>query len=569
MSLGAAGETTARGAARGPVAVSTEAPFRKSLIRRLPAEEAVGPNLGGRHRLSFVYRTRDLVVLGLGVMIGAGIFSIAGQEAATTAGPAVILSMLLAGVACLLSALSYAELSSTMPVAGSAYSFTYVAFGEIWAWVIGWAVILELQLAAAVVSRAWSLYATQLIDDLGAVSGESWVRVPSALSGVVGQSSGFDLFALVLLIVLALVVAVGARLSLYALWFMVLSKVIVIGFVIAGGLMFFHPANLRPFVPPSRPAPAGNDRTVLEALIGGAPHAFGLAGIFTATSAIAFAYIGFDLIATAAEETKNAPRRVPAGMIISLLIAIALYVGVAVAVVAMVPYTSLNGTTPLAAAFRAVGSNAMGVIIDVGAVIGLATVVLVVMISQTRVIFAMARDRLLPAPLAAISPRYKVPTRAALVVGGTAIALSQVDVWTFGKVSVLTLQQMIVIGTLFAFLFVSAGVIALRRSHPDLPRGFRVPAVPLTPLLAIGATGWLMLSLHLRTWAYFGIWMAFGLFVYLVYGRRHSRLRSAPVAPEPYPSPPRPHSPERRPPVPERRPPPSGRRTHSHGRHRR
>jgi APA family basic amino acid/polyamine antiporter len=233
--------------------LSTEVPYRNNLLRRLPVEETVGPRQGGRHRLSLVYRTRDLVVLGLGVMVGSGIFSIAGQEAATTAGPAVVVSFVIAGVACLLSALSYAELSSTMPVAGSAYSFTYVAFGEIWAWVVGSALMLELQLAAAVVSRAWSLYAGQLVDDVGDLAGIAWITVPSALSGVAETPTGLDLLALVLLVMLALIVAIGARLSLYTLWFMVLTKVIVVGFVIGGGLMFFRRANLRPFVPPAHP----------------------------------------------------------------------------------------------------------------------------------------------------------------------------------------------------------------------------------------------------------------------------------------------------------------------------
>jgi basic amino acid/polyamine antiporter, APA family len=506
---------------------------RNNLLRRLPVTEATGPPRGGRHRLSLVYRTRDLIVLGLGVMVGAGIFKIAGQQAATTAGPAVIVSFAIAGVACLLSALSYAELASRMPVAGSAYSFTYVAFGEIWAWVIGWALILELQLAAAVVSRAWSLYATQLINDLGAFTGVAALRMPSFLSGVAGRETGFDLFALVLIVVLTLIVAIGARLSLYTLWFMVLAKVIVIGFVIAGGLLYFDPANLRPFVPPARPAPPESGRTLLDVLLGGTPHAFGVFGIFAATSAIAFAYIGFDLIATAAEETEDAPRKIPAGMIVSLLIAITLYLGVAVAMVGMVPYRSLHPGTPLTSAFHAVGADAMGVLIDVGAVIGLTTVVLVVMVSQTRIVFAMARDGLLPSTLGVVSPRFRVPSRAAMLVGFTAIVVSQADVWTFGKVSVLTLEQIIVIGTLFAFVFVSAGVIALRRGRADTdlpadrPRGFRVPGVPLTPLLAIAATGWLMLSLDVRTWEYFGAWMAFGLLVYLAYGRRHSRLRQA------------------------------------------
>lgn len=503
-----------------------DAPFRNNLLRRLPVEETVSPNYGGRHRLSLVYGTKDLIVLGLGVMVGAGIFSIAGQQAGTTAGPAVVISFGIAGLACLLSALSYAELSSTMPVAGSAYSFTYVAFGEIWAWVIGWSLILELQLAAAVVSRAWSGYATQLVTDLGTLTGNASIRIPTALTGVVGQDKGFDLFSLILLVLLAVLVVIGARLSLYTLWFMVLAKVIVVGLVIVGGLMFFSPSNLKPFVPPSRPAAStSGGRTLLDLMMGGSPHAFGVFGIFAATSAIAFAYIGFDLIATAAEETEDAPRRVPRGMIISLLIAIALYLAVAVAMVGMVPYRSLDPNTPLASAFGAVGAKAMTVVIDIGAVIGLATVVLVVMVAQTRILFAMARDGLLPAPLAQISRRYKVPSRAALVVGGTAVALSQVDVWTFGKVNITTLGQMVVIGTLFAFLFVSAGVIALRRTRPDLPRGFRVPGAPVTPILAIAATGWLMLNLHVRTWAYFGLWMAAGLLAYLLYGRRHSRLR--------------------------------------------
>lgn len=509
----------------GPHALNLAQPPRNNLLRRLPVTEAIGPPRGGRHRLSLVYRGRDLVVLGLGVMIGAGIFSIAGQQAATTAGPAVIISFAVAGVAMLLSALSFAELSGAMPVAGSAYSFTYVAFGEIWAWLIGWAVILELQLAAAVVGRAWSLYATQFIHDLSAFSGISAVRVPPGLSGVVGRQTGFDALALVLIAVLTLIVASGARLSLYTLWYMVLAKLIVIGFVIAGGLLFFNAANLRPFVPPPRPAPAGAGGTVLDTLLGGTPHAFGIIGIFTATSAIAFAYIGFDVIATAAEETEDAPRRVPTGMIVSLLIAITLYLGVAAAMVGIAPYRSLNLATPLASAFRSVDADAMAVLVDVGAVIGLATVVLVVMVAQTRIVFAMARDGLLPSSLGVVSTRYQVPSRAAVLVGGTALVLSQADVWTFGLVSVLTLEQMIVIGTLFAFLFVSAGVIALRRDRPDLQRGFRVPGVPLTPLLAIVATGWLMLNLDVRTWEYFAGWVALGLVAYLAYGRRHSRLR--------------------------------------------
>ncbi|WP_084219210.1 APC family permease [Spirillospora albida] len=493
-----------------------------TMFRRLPVEHATGRLYGGRHRLRVVYRTRDLIVLGLGVMIGAGIFKISGEQAATTAGPAVIASFLIAGAVCLLAALSYAELSSIIPVAGSAYSFSYVAFGEVWAWVVGWALILELLLAASVVARAWSLYATQALADFG-------VPVPSRLAGIIGQEKGFDLFALGILLLLILMLATGSRMSLKSLWFMVTAKLIVIGLVIATGLKFFSPGNLTPFVPPAREAPE-DSRSVLDALLGavggGAPEVFGIWGIFAAAPAIAFAYIGFDLIATASEETDDAPRKVPRGMLASLLIAVVLYVGVAVAMVGMVSYGDRGTSTPLLAdAFELVGADSMGKIIDVGAVLGLTTVILVVLISLTRVVFSMSRDGLLPRPIAGMS-RYRVPSRATLVAGGAAVVMSQ-------TVDVLTLEQMVVIGTLFAFLFVAASVLALRRDQPDLHRPFRVPAAPLTAIVTILATGWLMLNLKVQTWGYFTIWMAAGLVVYLVYGRRRSELRALLEAPPP------------------------------------
>jgi basic amino acid/polyamine antiporter, APA family len=512
--------------------------MRNNMLRRLPIEQATGESYGGRHRLHFVYKTRDLVILGLGVMIGAGIFKISGVQAATMAGPAVILSFVIAGIVCLLAALSYAELSSMIPISGSAYSFTYVAFGEIWAWLIGWSLILELLLAASVVARAWSLFATQTLTDFG-------VSIPSSLSQVIGNEKGFDLLSLGILLLLIALLATGARLSLRTLWFMVLAKLIVIGLVIVGGLIFFDPGNLTPFTPPSQTVPNTNGNTILDAVMGGSPHAFGIWGVFAAAPAIIFAYIGFDLLATTAEETEDAPRRVPRGIVISLLISIALYVGVAVTMVGMISYKDLDPSKPpLAVAFSAVGAASMGKVIDVGAVLGLTTVILVVLISLTRVIFSMARDGLMPVRLASVS-RYRVPSWATLVAGGAAILMSQI-------LDVLTLEEMTVIGTLFAFLSVSAGVLALRRNRPDLHRPFRVPAVPLTPLLSILAIGWLMLNLKIQTWGYFAIWMGVGILLYLAYGHRHSRMRvlldaaaraaaaprvAAPPAPAPYAAP--------------------------------
>jgi basic amino acid/polyamine antiporter, APA family len=480
------------------------------VFRRLPVDEALGLRTGARHRLREVYRERDLIILGLGVMIGAGIFSIAGGQAASVAGPAVIVSFVIAGAVCLLSALSYAELSSALPVAGSAYSFTYVIFGELWAWVIGWAMVLELLLAAAVVSRAWSFIAVQTLDDFG-------ISIPAFLAPYVGQPDGFDLFSLIILVSLVAIVAVGARIGLRVLWAMVAAKVAVIGLVIVFGVVNITFSNYTPFVPASEDAPVGpRDQTVLQAITGHA-NAFGIGGVIIAAASVAFAYIGFDIIATAAEETENPRHDLPNGMLRSLLVTTGLYLGVAFVIVGMRPYTQLGSPTPLSDAFRAVNLDFMAPIIDLGGLLGLTTVILVVLIGQTRVVFSMARDNLLPATLAEVNKAYHTPTRATMVIGVLAIAISQI-------VDVLTLQELVVIGALFAFGFVSAEVIALRYTHPDLERGFRVPGAPVVPGLGILGVLWLMLNLQVTTWGYFCFWMAGGLIIYLWFGQRHSRL---------------------------------------------
>ncbi|MEU5860151.1 amino acid permease [Nonomuraea sp. NPDC047529] len=480
-----------------------------TILRRLPPSEATGLRTGARHSLSEVYRPADLVVLGLGVIIGAGIFSVAGEQAQTTAGPGVILSFMIAGIACLLACLCYAELSSTMPTSGSAYTFTYVIFGEVWAWIIGWALILELQFAAAVVARAWASIAVKAVADFG-------VRVPQSVD---------DVLVLVILVLLTGIVALGARVGLRALWIMVSAKLLAIGAVIVVGLAHIDVANygdfyVEPKVLPVRP------RTVIE-LFAGHGMAFGWFGVFAAASAIAFAYIGFDIVATSAEESVNAPKAVPKGMIRSLVIATVIYLAVALVMVGMVSYTKISGDAPLSSAFRAVGVDWMVHVIDAGAVLGLTTVILVLIVGQTRVLFSMARDGLIPRGLATVSRRYHTPTRVTLLIGFIAIVLAEF-------VPVLTMQELVVIGTLFAFLFVAAGVIVMRRRMPHLERGFRVPLSPLLPALSLVATLWLMLNLRVLTWAWFVLWMAFGLLVYLLYGRRHSLLatpRDAPAEP--------------------------------------
>ncbi len=490
--------------------MTTGKPFRNNVFRRLPIDEALAVRTGGRHSLRPVYRSRDLITLGLGVMIGAGIFKIAGQQAATTAGPAVIASFVIGAVGMLLCALCYAELASAMPVAGSAYSFTYVLFGEIWAWLIGWAMLLELLLAAAVVSRAWSLYAVGTLQDLG-------IAIPAEIKPYVGQLSGFDLFAFAVLVTVVLVVAVGSRLGVRVLWLMVAAKVAVIALIIGVGALHVDPDNYTPFIPAPRALPPGTQHeNLLHLIFGGTPHVFGFAGVFTAAAVICFAYLGFDIIATAAEETKDARRDVPRGILGSLLITIALYLGVAVVMVGMQRYDKISPDTPLASAFAALGQDWAAKVIGVGAILWLSTVLLVVTIGATRVVFSMARDGLLPRPLARIGG-FRTPTRATLAVGTLAIAGSQL-------VDVLTLESMVVIGTLSAFMFVSGGVLVLHYQRPNLKRGFTTPLVPLVPLLALGSTGWLMLNLGINTWTYFGMWMGVGLLLYLVYGQRNSRL---------------------------------------------
>ncbi|GAA3120402.1 APC family permease [Nonomuraea salmonea] len=482
-----------------------------TILRRLPPSEATGLRTGARHSLAEVYRPADLVVLGLGAMIGAGIFSIAGEQAATTAGPGVILSFMIAGIACLLACLCYAELASTMPTSGSAYTFTYVIFGEVWAWIIGWALILELQFAAALVARAWGAITVGALANFG-------VRVPD-------ERPAQDFLVLVILVLLTGVVSLGARVGLRALWIMVSAKLLAVGAVIVVGLPHIDAANFGDFfVPPQTldTPPA----TVLETLIGEG-QAFGWFGIFAAASAIAFAYIGFDIVATSAEETVNARRAIPQGMIRSLVIATVIYIAVGLVMVGMVPYTRISEQAPLASAFQAADLGWMAHVIDVGAVLGLTTVILVLIVGQTRVLFSMARDGLIPRGLATVSRRYHTPTRVTLVIGAVAIVLAEF-------VPVVPLRELVVIGTLFAFAFVAAGVIVMRRRMPDLERGFRVPLSPLLPALSLVATFWLMINLRMLTWAWFVLWMAFGLLVYLVYGRRHSLLarpRTEPARP--------------------------------------
>jgi APA family basic amino acid/polyamine antiporter len=478
--------------------------------RRLPVESAFTRVEDARHRLPRLFGRRDLVVLGLGVMIGSGIFSISGKQAANVAGPAVIVSFVIAAVVCVLAALCYAELSSTIPVSGSAYTFSYVTFGETWAWLVGWALVLELLTAAAVVARAWSAYFLATLDGFG-------VGLPANVAQFAGPEAKVNLVAPALLLVLTVLVATGTKLSARVLTIVVLAKVAVIALVVIIGATHITRSNYHPFVPIARAAPAEASPTLLGWILDSSFGSFGVMGIFTAASTIVFAFIGFDLIATASEDARNPRKTVPQGMLLGLGAVTILYVAMAVVLIGLRPYSQLGGAAPLSEAMAAVGVGWAADVVNLGALLALMTVIMVVLIAQSRVLFNMGRDGLLPKSLGRVSRIYSSPARAATVAGLAAVALTLYP-------KVLELEELLVIGALFCFAFCAIGVLTLRRSEPDLERGFRVPLVPLVPLLSLAATLWLMLNLKTATWTKFGLWMLLGIVIYGLYGRWHSRL---------------------------------------------
>ncbi|MET7771537.1 amino acid permease [Nocardia sp. NPDC005366] len=447
----------------------------------------------------------DLTIFGVAVVVGAGIFTLTARTAGDVAGPSVSLAFVFAAIACGLTALCYAEFASTVPVAGSAYTYSYATFGELVAWIIGWDLILEFALAVAVVSKGWSQYLGELMDRKAAVVDIGPVT--------------FDWGAVLLIAVLGVLLAVGTKLSSRVSAIAVAIKLAVIAVVLVVGIGYFDRSNLSPYIPPSRSGAAdeGIHQSLFSFLTGAGNSSFGWYGLLAAASLVFFAFIGFDVVATAAEETENPQRDVPRGILGSLLIVTVLYVAVSLVLTGMVPYTELSGdNATLATAFALNGADWAKNIISVGALAGLTTVVMVMYLGQTRVLFAMSRDGLLPRRLAHTGANG-TPVRLTVIVGVCCALLA-------GFVDFGTLEEMVNIGTLFAFVLVAVGVLILRRTRPDLPRGFRVPLVPLIPVLGVLACLWLMLNLSMETWLRFLVWMLIGFVVYFAYGRRHSVL---------------------------------------------
>lgn len=485
-------------------------PFRTKTV-----EQSIRDTEEPEHALRKSLSAWDLTVFGVGVIIGTGIFVLTGIAARNNAGPATSLAFVAAGVVCALAALCYAEFASTVPVAGSAYTFSYASIGELPAWIIGWDLVLEFALGTAVVAVGWSGYVRHLMrTNLG------W-DLPVGLSGP-DEGGTFDLLAFLLVLVLTTILVVGTKLSARITAIVVAIKVTVVLLVIVAGLFFIKADNYSPFIPPAQPQPAGSGlkAPLVQVLFGYEPTNFGVMGIFTAASLVFFAFIGFDVVATAAEETKNPQRDMPRGILGSLIICTVLYVAVTLVVTGMQKYTQMSATAPLAEAFKSVNQPFFAGAISLGAAVGLITVCMILLLGQTRVFFAMSRDGLLPRVFSVTHPKYRTPYRATILLGGVIAVVA-------GFTSLEKLAELVNIGTLFAFIVVALGVIVLRKTRPDLHRSFRTPWVPVIPILSIAASFWLMLNLPTETWIRFGIWMVIGLVVYFLYGRGHSRLGKA------------------------------------------
>ncbi len=462
-------------AARGPFA-------RKSAERMKQESE-------GEDGLQRAVGALDLTALGLGAVIGTGIFVIIG-EAIGTSGPAIVLSFLLAGVTCVFSALSYSELASTIPISGSAYTYGYATLGELVAWIIGWDLILEYGISVAAVAVGWGGY---LQDLLKSVFG---LNLPDALAQAPGEGGSFNLPAVVLVLGVGALLIYGVRESARANTVMVFLKVGILAFFVVAGALHFKSGNFTPFAPN------------------------GMSGTVDAAALIFFAYIGFDAISTSGEEAKNPSRDLPIAIIGALAIATFIYILVALVATGLVPAGKLDGSdSPLTDALRMGGELGpwAGDIMSIGALIAITSVVLTVFYGQTRIMFAMARDGLVPKFFGRLSAR-KTPVNTTIVFGLGIAALA-------AFLPLAELAKLVNIGTLFAFVIVNVGVIVLRRTQPDLERGFRVPFVPAFPIIGTLLCIYLMTKLSGETWLRFGIWLAIGFLIYAFYGRTHSRLQ--------------------------------------------
>ncbi|KAA9153352.1 amino acid permease [Amycolatopsis acidicola] len=450
-------------------------------------------------------RGRDLIGFGVGIIIGTGIFTLAGVEAKTHAGPAVTLSFVIGAVVAALAALCYAELASSVPTAGSAYTYAFATLGEVFAWIIGWDLLLEFALGAAVVSRGWSGYLANLFG------------LPSQWFG---EDATVNVGAVVIIAVLTVVAVTGIKESAWLTNVLVVVKVAVCVLIVAVGVFFIKGANLTPFIPPAQSS--GGEGSVLkqpvvQAGLGLEQSVYGFAGVVSAAAIVFFAYTGFEALANLGEETRNPRKDLRVGILGALGICAVLYVAVSIVLTGMIPFTDIDTGAPLASAFDSVGMHWVGALISIGAVTGLTSVMMVELVTIGRIGFAMGRDGLLPKALGTAHPRWGTPH---LMTIGGAVVIALLAAF----VPISELSDMVSIGALSAMIIVAVAVPVLRKKRPELKRPFTVPFSPVVPIIAALACFYLMLNLDVLTWIRFAVWLALGLVIYFAYGRRHSRL---------------------------------------------
>lgn len=485
-------------------------------LRRKPVAELQAEAINDQ-RLHRTLGPVNLVSLGVGAIIGAGIFVLTGHAAAEFAGPGIVVSFVLAGLACAFAGLCYAEFAAMIPVSGSAYTYGYATLGELFAWIIGWDLILEYLFAASTVAVGWSGYMVSFLADLG-------LRIPPELANApylhkAPTDAGWNLWriftegwsttgailnvpAMVVIAVITALLVIGIRESAAFNNLVVAIKVTVILLFLAVGAAYLNPENWTPFIPENQ-----------------GPGRYGWDGVFRAAGVIFFAYIGFDAVSTAAQEARRPQRDMPIGILGSLLICTLLYISVALVLTGVIRYTELGVPDPIARAIDSLGRDVAWLrpIIKVGAIAGLSSVILVMMLGQPRIFYAMARDGLLPPVFSHVHHRFRTPWLATILTGFVAMIMA-------GLFPIGILGELVSIGTLLAFTIVCAGVFVLRFTDPDIPRPFRVPAFWLVCPLGVLFCGWLMYNLPPDTWARLLIWMALGMSIYWLYGRRHSRL---------------------------------------------
>jgi len=433
----------------------------------------------------------DLAMLGIGAIVGTGIFVLTGVAAAEHAGPALILSFILSGIVCVFAALCYAEFASTVPVSGSAYTYSYATFGEIIAWILGWDLILEYGFASASVASGWSGYFQGLIAGFG-------IHFPKALSSAYDPAHGtfIDLPAILITLVITFLLTRGAKQSARFNAIMVIIKIAVVLLFLGVGAWYVKPANWTPFMP------------------------FGFSGVTAGAATAFYAYIGFDAVSTAAEEVKNPQRNMPIGIIASLLVCTILYVAVSAVLTGIVPYQLLDVKNPVAFGLNYIHQDWVAGFISLGAIAGITTVLTVMVYGQTRLFYSISRDGLLPKVFSKIDKKTQTP------VVNTWITFVLVSIFS-GLIPLGKLAELTNIGTLFAFMSVSIGILYLRKKQGPPKQGFRVPFVPVIPILAFLSCGYLVLQLPSITWVSFFIWLVIGLVIYFSYGQKHSTLNKA------------------------------------------